>query len=128
MAVSRDWYESIVLEGNKLGRTIGFPTLNLDPNVLPADTMEGVYRARVVHDGHSYVGALYIGPRLVINETKRVLEIYVLDFNQDIYGEVVRFCLERFIRGIMDFSSLEDLKRQLAQDIEDIKAIRQQSS
>lgn len=112
------WYEGTVDEGKKLGRTIGFPTLNLDPSLLPLTTPTGVYAALVKYRNREYKGALYYGPRLVLGEKKNVLEIYLLDFNQDIYGEKLRFVLKKFLRSPQPFADLDSLKKQLLQDKE----------
>lgn len=119
--VAPSHYRTQVLPGLKLGRTIGFPTLNLDPETIPKDTRLGVHAARVTHNGKAYDGALYYGPRLVLNETKTILEIFLINFNQEIYGEEVEFSIQKHIRGIMDFASFEEMKTQLEQDIEDVK-------
>jgi riboflavin kinase / FMN adenylyltransferase len=110
------WYAGKVLEGNHLGRTIGFPTLNLDPAILPDNQQEGVYASTIRYDNRSYIGALYVGPRLVMDETKRVLEIHLLNFDQIIYGKSIRFQLGRYIRDVQDFGSFEELKIQLIAD------------
>jgi len=110
-----------VLPGQKLGRTIGFPTLNLNPDTVPKDTQLGVHAATVTHNGTTYQGALYYGPRLVLHETKTILEIFLLDFNQEIYGEQVEFTIQKHIRGIMDFDSFEEMKTQLEKDVQAVK-------
>lgn len=117
-----DWYEAVVLEGDKIGRTLGFPTANLDASVLAHIKREGVYAATVRVKNKEYNGALYLGPRLVLNEILRVLEIFLLDFSDDIYGETVRFQLGKFVRGPMDFASLDELIAQLNADVAAIRA------
>jgi riboflavin kinase/FMN adenylyltransferase len=99
-----------------LGRTIGFPTLNLDVSVLSNDLKEGVYASTLQIHGKSYKGMLYLGPRLVVGETKTVLEIHVFDFDQEIYGDEVEFEIGKYIRGIANFSSMEEMKKQLQND------------
>lgn len=116
------WYEGIVISGSRLGRTLGFPTANLDPAILTGITRKGVYAATVRIDGQLYTGALYIGPRLILNETKRMLEIFVLDFDSDLYGKTVDFQLGAFIREPMDFDSFEALTAQLKSDVAAIRA------
>lgn len=116
------WYEGVVISGSQLGRTIGFPTANLDATVLAHVMQEGVYAASVRIDSQLYTGALYIGPRLVLNETKRVLEIFVLDFDGDLYGKTLDFQLGTFVRGPMDFDSFDALITQLESDVAAIRA------
>ena len=108
--------KSNVYSGQRVGRTIGFPTLNLESSSIPPNTKKGVYASWVTIQGKRNKGALYYGPRLVLGESEDVLEIYVLDFDQDIYGQQVSFTLEKYIRGILDLPDLTALKNQLAAD------------
>lgn len=116
------WYESKVFKGNKQGRTIGFPTLNLNPFVLPKEQKEGVYASLVKHDGNTYKGALFLGPRIMLNETKQVLEIYLFDFSKEIYDQTVQFQILDYIREVQNFASLDELKSQIKKDIMAIEA------
>lgn len=115
-------YHSSVLHGDKQGRKISFPTINLDPNVWPADKEPGVYAAPVQIEEHTFQGALYYGPRTTQNETHNVLEIYLLDFSQEIYGQDVSFSLHTFIRPVIHFKSFDELKVQIAKDVDDVRA------
>jgi len=115
------YYQSTVFHGDKSGRTINFPTINLDPLVIPQDTKPGVYASLVEIAASEYKGALYFGPRLVKGETHNVLEIFILDFDKEVYGQTVSFCLEKFIRPVLDFASLDELKQQLQKDIEAVR-------
>ncbi|HET9947203.1 MAG TPA: riboflavin kinase [Patescibacteria group bacterium] len=115
------WYNASVLHGNKLGKTIGYPTLNLDETILPKNKKQGVYACLVTYKSKIYTGALYLGPRSVLGETKRVLEIHLLHFSEDIYNETVSFCLKHFIRGLISLSSLPELQKQLKIDIQQVK-------
>lgn len=116
------WYESKVFAGNKQGRTIGFPTLNLDPSILPGNQKEGVYAALVKHNKNIYKGALFLGPRIMRNETKKVLEIYVFDFSKEIYDESMSFQILDYIREVRNFASPDELKQQIKKDIVAIEA------
>lgn len=107
-----------VLLGDQTGRTIGFRTANFDPLILSSENLKkGVYASGVTIAGKNYKGVLYYGPRLVKGEEHNVLEIHILDFHQDIYGEKVEFTVGRFIRGAMKFASLDALERQIKKDI-----------
>lgn len=117
------WYTSKVLRGDQSGRTINFPTVNLYPTTISPETNQGVYAALVKHDEKIYKGALYFGPRLVVGETKIVLEIYILDFDKEIYDETVEFQIKDFIRGVKNFDSFEEMKKQLHVDVEKIRSI-----
>jgi len=113
------WISATVLRGDQVGRTIDFPSLNLDSTLMPSTLQKkpGVYSSRVRIGATEYTGALYYGPRLVKGETHNVLEIHVLDFNQEIYGETIAFIVDEFVRPPLDFASLEGLKQQLGEDV-----------
>ena len=110
--------EGEVIHGNHLGRTIGFPTANLDLNdkekILPR---EGVYAVDVEVEGQSYKGMTYIGkrPTIASNGEQRV-EVNIFDFDKDIYGEQLRIEFTDFLRPDIRFDNLDQLKTQLAQD------------
>lgn len=113
-----EWYSNRVMRGDQYGRTLGFPTANLDAAVLSHVEKEGVYACKVRLGKQFYRGALYLGPRIVLRETKRVLEIHILDFDQEIYGETLSFQLGPFIHPPMGFNTVDELKSQFNQDIE----------
>lgn len=113
----KHWREGVVIHGDQLGRTLGFPTANLDPSLAHDITRDGIYAAEVLVGETSYRGTLYLAPRLTLGETKRVLEIYLLDFSGDLYGQTIRFCVGQFIRPPQNFDSTKALKKQLADDI-----------
>lgn len=115
--MKKRWYRQKVLTGAKKGRTIGFPTANLSPEKFIGQIKEGVYSCIVNYQGKNYLGVLYFGPRLVKGEKHPVLEIHILGFNKEIYGEIIEFSFRKFIRGVMNFSSLNGLKRQIKHDI-----------
>jgi riboflavin kinase / FMN adenylyltransferase len=107
-----------VVAGNQLGRTIGFPTANIEPTtsskLIPGD---GVYAVEFRVNERTYLGMMNIGIRpTVSNSTHRVIEVHVLDFNADIYDESVRITVCKRIRGEQVFSGLEALTEQLKKD------------
>lgn len=109
-------YQSLVYHGQKIGRTIGFPTLNLDPKVLK-NINHGVYQAEVYLHNQPYKGVLFLGPKKTFAEVETVLEIFLLDFSKEIYGEIVSFELKKYIRPPIKFASLDHLKKQLSRDV-----------
>lgn len=115
------WYSSTVFHGDKAGRQIGFPTINLEPSIIPSGTDRGVYASLVKVAGKQYQGALYFGPRTVKNEVVDVLEIFILDFSEEIYGQTIQFQLDKFIRPVIHFATFEALKQQLHKDISDVR-------
>lgn len=110
------WRRGTVLHGDQTGRTLGFPTVNFDPELARDIEQDGVYAATVLVGDTVYRGALYAGPRLTLGETKRALEIHLIDFEGDVYGQTLRFYVGPFIRPPLNFSSVEALKKQLADD------------
>lgn len=107
-----------VIEGNKLGRTIGFPTANIfiedQDKLIPKN---GVYAVYVYIEGERYKGMLNIGVRPTINNDKRrTIEVHIFDFNEDIYGKTVRLELIAFMRDEVKFEGLDALILQLKQD------------
>ncbi len=117
------FYRSQVLHGSKDGGKNAYPTINLDPKVLPVNFKPGVYASKVRIGDKLYLGAAYFGPRLVKQEQHNVLEIYILDFAEVIYGQVVEFSFEEYVRGVIDFTDFSELKAQISSDITQIKKI-----
>jgi riboflavin kinase/FMN adenylyltransferase len=110
----------IVVHGDKRGRTIGFPTANIEvPNAmcLPAD---GVYSGVVQRaDGSTHVCAINLGRRPTFFEhaDHSLLEAHLLDFDGDLYGERVMVTFEHFLRSERKFEGLESIKTQLQLDV-----------
>ncbi len=110
-----------VTKGQNLGHTIGFPTANLDTIPNENELKPGVYTGKcTVNNGlrftNSHSCLVYFGPRYISGETKNVFEVYIYDFDQDIYGYTLEAKIGTFVRPPMKFDSLEELKEQLEQD------------
>jgi riboflavin kinase/FMN adenylyltransferase len=112
-----------VIKGDKIGRTIGFPTANIfieQPyKLIPSD---GIYAVTVETDGQSYKGMAYIGQRPTINGMTRNIEVNIFDFDKEIYGQYIKMEFNEFLRHDVKFTGLEALKVQLQQDKEDTLA------
>lgn len=119
----KKWYQSRVVTGNRQGRTLGFPTLNLDATVLSKDQNMGVFAALVQYEGKSYKAALFFGPRVVLRETQPVLEIHILDFSESLYNKIIAFQIHDFIREVKNFSTLEEMKKQIENDVKKIRSL-----
>jgi FAD synthase len=117
------WYTSTISRGDQTGSKYVYPTINLDPAVLPPDTERGVYASLVKLGSDQHHGALYFGPRLVKAETSDVLEIYLLDFAGEITLTEVTFQLVKFLRPVMDFPTLMALRDQVSEDIVKVRKI-----
>lgn len=110
------WHKSRVIKGRGIGKTLGYPTLNLYNPTLLKGQKEGVYAVLVKIENKIYHGLLYYGPRLILNERENILEIYLFDFDRQIYGQTIEFILKDFIRGAKNFSAFEEFKKQLTLD------------
>lgn len=130
------FFSGIVVDGNKLGRTLGYPTANLEidnpEKLIPGD---GIYAVQAIllpaaqaeageieipdtniFGGPFLHGMMSIGVRPTIGGTNRVIEVNLFDFNEDIYGRKLRVFLIKHLRPEVKFNGLEALKDQLAKD------------
>ncbi len=108
-----------VIQGQHLGRTIGFKTANILYPKNIVDIKNGVYGARVIVKNKLYRGILNLGVKpTVSNENKRILEVNIFDFDENIYGENIKIEFEEMIREEKKFASLEELKNQISKDVE----------
>ena len=112
----------LVVHGKKLGRTLGFPTVNIKPLdhiVLP---LTGVYFTKILVGEKLYYGATNVGNNPTIKDKPFSVETHILDFDREIYDEEVTvYFLER-IRDELKFSSVEMLKKQMTLDIKKIRS------
>jgi riboflavin kinase/FMN adenylyltransferase len=119
------FFSGKVVKGNQLGRTLGYPTANLDPEnkekLTPAD---GVYAVEAellpapgtLFSGPYIKGMMGIGIRPTINGTDRTIEVNLFDFDEDLYGRQLRVFVRKWLRPELKFSGLEELTNALAQD------------
>lgn len=107
-----------VVGGNQIGRTLGFPTINIWPDESKFLPPCGVYFSKVLYGGEMYSAISNVGYKPTVTEEKRLgVETYLYDFDRMIYGEDVEIFLCAFYREEQRFDSLEALKCQLQQDI-----------
>jgi len=113
-------FEGFVVRGNQLGRTIGYPTANLHVNdeekLIPSN---GVYAVKVkgICTNHKAIeGMMNIGIRPTVDGQKKVIEVNIFNFDQDIYEQNLVVMVYEFIRGEVKFNGLDALKEQLHQD------------
>ncbi|MGL4767226.1 MAG: bifunctional riboflavin kinase/FAD synthetase [Formosimonas sp.] len=109
-----------VMHGQQLGRTIGCPTINLKmPHLLAA---QGIYAVQVCFDSTPLQGVASIGTRpTVANNGQCWLEVHILDFERDVYGQLAHVTLQHKIRDEAKFDGLEALKNAIAQDIQEAR-------
>ncbi|HKH61225.1 MAG TPA: bifunctional riboflavin kinase/FAD synthetase [Flavitalea sp.] len=132
------FFEGLVIEGNKLGRTLGYPTANLEmkdnEKLVPAN---GVYiveallvdrewsmvnenltthRSPVSTQHSPLQGMMSIGIRPTLTDGKFMIEVNIFNFNEDIYGKTLRVYVKKYLRPEIKFENLDALKDQLAKD------------
>lgn len=120
------FFEGTVVDGNKLGRTLGYPTANLrienEEKLIPGN---GIYAVQAeIRNGNRQPGKLLngmmsIGIRPTIGGTDRVIEVNIFDFNENIYGATLRVYVKKYLRSEVRFNGLDALVEQLAKDKED---------
>ncbi len=112
-----------VIEGRRLGRTLGFPTANVRPESeqLPPN---GVYAVRVLIDGKSHAGIANVGVRpTVSNEgVQRLVEVHLFDFSGDLYDCDIEVFFGRFVRPEQKFPDLDALRAQITSDVASVRA------
>ena len=112
----------IVIEGKKRGRLLGFPTANIKPDkeLMPA---RGVYAVTVQFDERQYRGVLNIGLNPTFADVALSMEVYLIDFNENIYGKRLNVCFIDRIRDEVKFDGPEQLIEQIKRDIDQAKAM-----
>jgi riboflavin kinase / FMN adenylyltransferase len=104
-----------VIGGSKRGAGLGFPTANIE---IPAgvELKHGIYAARVVVDGSRHAGAAYLGTRPTFDNGRAVLETFIFDFDEQLYGREIAVELMEFLRPDQAFQGIEALKAQMVED------------
>jgi riboflavin kinase / FMN adenylyltransferase len=111
-----------VQHGDKVGRTIGFPTANLDLGEYLRPRY-GIYAVTgLLPDGRRVMGAANIGIRPSFDPPKELLEPYFFDFSGDLYGQEIEVAFHSFLRPEAKFDSLDDLTAQMARDCDEARA------
>ena len=126
------FFEGTVMEGNKLGRTIGYPTANIsiadNEKIIPGNGVFAV-NVEIMDKGQNknspekdpsrdrvYRGMMNIGNRPTVNGTHKTIEVNIFDFDEDIYGATLRIYVKKYLRAEQKFNGLDALKAQLAKD------------
>ncbi len=104
-----------VIKGNGLGRTMGFPTVNVGYR----GEEKGVFAGKVLLKGKEYISAIHIGERPTIGDPIYSCEAYIIGFDGDIQvGTPISIITEKKIRDYKKFQDLKELKEQIAKDVE----------
>lgn len=115
--------EGKVINGYKIGRTLGFPTANIqltNNKLLPQD---GVYAVECQIDNKTYKGVLSIGERATFNIEGKSIELHIFFFDSEIYFKEIKIQIKDFLREQQKFSSKEELIEQITKDCENAKNI-----
>lgn len=105
-----------VIEGKQIGRTIGFPTANIDYQTIKLLPKKGAYIVDVFVDGIFHKGMLSVGTNPTVNGDQLTVEVNILDFDQDIYGKEITVKFRDFLHDEIKFESLEKLIEKLNED------------
>jgi riboflavin kinase/FMN adenylyltransferase len=124
LLLGRDYFmRSVVEHGVQRGRELGFPTANLRiaPNkLLPAN---GIYAVRVDLDDKTYSGALSLGFRPTFGSNALTVEVFILDFDADVYDRLLSVWFVQRLRAEKRFASVASLQQQMARDVENARRI-----
>jgi riboflavin kinase / FMN adenylyltransferase len=112
-----------VIKGDQRGRTLGFPTANLaveERRQIPAD---GIYAARVNIGSRRFGGAANVGVRPTFNKGQRLIEVYILDFDEDLYDQVITVEFVKRLREELKFDTVNALIEQMQKDVVETRKI-----
>jgi len=112
-----------VIKGDERGKVLGFPTANIAPDPEEALPADGVYATRAFVGQAVYKAVTNIGIRPTFGGGQRLIEVYLLDFEGDLYGQDLEIELVECLRGEIRFASVEELKAQMVRDVEGARAL-----
>jgi len=119
--------EGIVVRGDQRGRSLGYPTANLSTPRHAAIPADGVYACRFLHRGRDLAAAVSIGTNPTFSGQERRVEAFVLDLNEDFYGERVALDFIARLRGMFRFDTPEQLVAQIGDDVARTRAVFEQT-
>ncbi len=113
-------FNGIVREGKRLGRKFGFPTANIAyPSGLPE--LSGIFASVIRINNIDYNAVSHIGAVPTFENSEKIIETYIFDFERDIYGLEIAIFPKLFIRPIIKFNSIDELKKQIIIDVKNVK-------
>jgi len=111
-----------VVVGNRLGKSIGFPTSNIMIDETMVTPPNGVYITYLVYNGVRYPSVTNVGVKPTVGVFKKNIETHVFNFDKELYGKFIKIEFIRMTRPEAKFASIEDLKAQIAKDCHDARA------
>ncbi len=112
-----------VIHDRKVGRKLGFPTLNIIPNPEKQPLYVGVYAGHIVIDEVKYKAIINYGARPTFELSENLIEAHIIDFDGDLYGKKLTVFFDAFLREIKRFDTTEALTAQLRLDLENVKGM-----
>ncbi|MEK7597708.1 MAG: riboflavin kinase [Patescibacteria group bacterium] len=122
-------FESTHITGKGRGKPMGFPTINL--KILENfELKNGIYAAKVIIEDKVFQGALHYGPVPTFGDLQKSLEVYLIEAEQADYellenldGKIIKIEIIKFLRDIIKFRLVEDLVKQIEEDVRQIKKL-----
>jgi len=112
-----------VITSDKRGRSLGFPTANLDIKPQQALPDDGIYATITQVDGKQFPSATNIGTRPTFGERKKTVETHLLDYKDNLYGKEIRVEFVQKLRDEKRFASSQELKTQIEKDVREVEAL-----
>jgi len=107
-----------VVPGANRGAKMGFPTANLDIDTEQAIPTEGVYATLAYINDKAYNSMTYVGASPTFDDSRSIIEVFILDYSGDLYGNELKIDVIERLRGGKQFDTIEKLKQQITADIE----------
>ena len=111
-----------VLHGRTVGKTLGFPTVNMLIDNDKIKLKDGVYAGKVILDNVTYRTIINYGARPTFNLDEKLIEAHIIGFNGNLYGQTITLKFSGFIRSVMRFNGSEELIKQLEKDVRETES------
>ena len=118
----------VVVEGDRRGRELGFPTANLELDGDLALPLDGIYATWAIVDGQRHQSATNVGVRPTFGGGRRIVETYLLDFDDDLYGKHLTVEFVRRLRDELDFPDVGSLVEQMKLDVDNARSVLEESA